>query len=272
MPFPVGTYINQIKDPAVRAEFEQLYSLFLGYLSHEHKDSGAHGAVTADSVTVSGAATVAGATTLNGTTTVTAPATFTSLVAITPITLSGTPLTVTAPNGVNTALAVKGTDGTAILFGRTGTTGSGSLTWSTGSQLLLWSLDHATAYEWDDNSGNALLKISTAGINAATNGFQVAATRTIANAGTYDFPNGSTPRGFLFITSEADNATAIFQLRGGTGSTSEVSDPVGLFSAVSGTATSTNVFWNAGTNAYRIENNRGGSRTYELVLIGAGII
>jgi hypothetical protein len=54
MPFPSGTYINQITDPAVRAELEQLYSLFQGYLSTEHKDSGAHAAVTADSVAATG--------------------------------------------------------------------------------------------------------------------------------------------------------------------------------------------------------------------------
>jgi hypothetical protein len=54
MPFPSGTYINQIADPAVRAELEQLYSLFQGYLSTEHKDSGAHAAVTADSVAATG--------------------------------------------------------------------------------------------------------------------------------------------------------------------------------------------------------------------------
>ena len=52
MAFPTGTFINQIQDPAVRAEFEQLYSLFFGYLSQQHLETGAHGNVTAQSVTV----------------------------------------------------------------------------------------------------------------------------------------------------------------------------------------------------------------------------
>lgn len=60
MPFPAGTYINQIVDPAVRAEFEQLYSLYFGYLSQEHKDDGSHGAITADSATVTGDGTFDG--------------------------------------------------------------------------------------------------------------------------------------------------------------------------------------------------------------------
>jgi hypothetical protein len=54
MPFPSGTYINQIQDYAVRAELETLYSLFQGYLATEHKDSGAHAAVTADSLSTIG--------------------------------------------------------------------------------------------------------------------------------------------------------------------------------------------------------------------------
>jgi hypothetical protein len=54
MPFPSGTYINQIEDWAVRQELQQLYALFQGYLATEHKDSGAHAAVTADSLSTIG--------------------------------------------------------------------------------------------------------------------------------------------------------------------------------------------------------------------------
>lgn len=51
MSFPAGTYITQIVDPAVRAEFEQLYSLFQGFLAAQHKENGAHNAVTFASLT-----------------------------------------------------------------------------------------------------------------------------------------------------------------------------------------------------------------------------
>lgn len=54
MPYPNGTYINQIQDPAVRAELQQFYSLLQGYLSAQHKDDGSHAAVTADSVADAG--------------------------------------------------------------------------------------------------------------------------------------------------------------------------------------------------------------------------
>lgn len=54
MPFPSGTYINQILDAATRSELQQFYSLLQGYLSAEHKDDGSHGHVTADSVAVAG--------------------------------------------------------------------------------------------------------------------------------------------------------------------------------------------------------------------------
>lgn len=50
MSFPNETYVNQILDPAARAEFQQLYSLFLGYLSAEHLDSGSHGNINAKSL------------------------------------------------------------------------------------------------------------------------------------------------------------------------------------------------------------------------------
>lgn len=59
MPYPNGTYINQIQDPAVRAELQQFYSLLQGYLSAQHKDDGSHAAVTADSVADAGDLTAA---------------------------------------------------------------------------------------------------------------------------------------------------------------------------------------------------------------------
>jgi hypothetical protein len=60
MPFPNGTFLPAIRGllggaiAAVAEEFEQLYSLFFGYLSQEHNDDGTHGAITADSVTTDG--------------------------------------------------------------------------------------------------------------------------------------------------------------------------------------------------------------------------
>lgn len=54
MPYPNGTYINQILDPAVRNELEQFYSLQQGWESVQHQADGTHGAVTCTSLTSSG--------------------------------------------------------------------------------------------------------------------------------------------------------------------------------------------------------------------------
>jgi hypothetical protein len=50
----------------VADEFEQLYSLLVGYLSVEHKDDGTHSNITADSLTVAGDVTVSGSVTTSG--------------------------------------------------------------------------------------------------------------------------------------------------------------------------------------------------------------
>jgi hypothetical protein len=60
MPYPSGTYIAQIPDHWTREELEQFYSLLQGYLSAQHKETGAHSAITADSVTATGDGTFNG--------------------------------------------------------------------------------------------------------------------------------------------------------------------------------------------------------------------
>lgn len=57
MPFPTLTF-PQVLENATRAEFEAFLSLLVGWLRAQHKDDGSHGAITADSVAVSGAVTI----------------------------------------------------------------------------------------------------------------------------------------------------------------------------------------------------------------------
>jgi hypothetical protein len=59
MPFPSLTFANLLEN-ATRAELEQLVSLFVGYLSAQHKEDGSHSDITADSVTVAGDVTATG--------------------------------------------------------------------------------------------------------------------------------------------------------------------------------------------------------------------
>jgi hypothetical protein len=71
MSYPDETWINYFGAGLewVAKELRQYYALTEGYLSVEHKDSGAHAAVTADSVTVAGAGTFgAGLTAFSGVT------------------------------------------------------------------------------------------------------------------------------------------------------------------------------------------------------------
>jgi hypothetical protein len=94
--------------------------------------------------------------------------------------------------------------------------------------------------------------------------------QTVANNGTYVIPGGLSARGLLVITSQEDNASAIFQLTAGSGLWFEVIDPLNLFTAVAGTAGFNNVYIAAGS--YTIQNLTGASRTYELVMLGSGIL
>lgn len=92
---------------------------------------------------------------------------------------------------------------------------------------------------------------------------------TVADNGTQDL-GGIAMQGMLFIT-ESEGLSAQFYLKGTYGSTSEVSDPSGAFSITVTTASSTNIYWNAGTSTYRLENKRGASRTYRVLLVGSYI-
>src|SRR5688572_29141251 len=51
MPFPSGTYLTELTG-RVRDEFEYLYAQFQSWLNVEHKASGQHGAIHADSLTL----------------------------------------------------------------------------------------------------------------------------------------------------------------------------------------------------------------------------
>jgi hypothetical protein len=59
MPYPSLTFAAQLSQ-ATRAELEQFISLLQGYLSTQHNDDGSHAAITATSVTATGAGTFGG--------------------------------------------------------------------------------------------------------------------------------------------------------------------------------------------------------------------
>ena len=57
MPFPATTW-GRLLEPGARQEAEQFAALLQGFLSEQHKDTGAHSAITADSIDVTGDVTV----------------------------------------------------------------------------------------------------------------------------------------------------------------------------------------------------------------------
>lgn len=89
----------------------------------------------------------------------------------------------------------------------------------------------------------------------ATSGVSVANTDSILLAGTS--LEGS---GLIFVYSVEDNAQAIYALNGTANSTTEISDPGGIFTNASGGASSINIY-SSGGNSYRLENRRGATRT-----------
>lgn len=90
---------------------------------------------------------------------------------------------------------------------------------------------------------------------------------TVADNGTYDL-GGTSMAGFLTIVS-GNAEIARFQMNGTNHTTTELTDIANVFSISQGTVSSINVYWNAGSSTYRLENKRGGSRNFKLVFDGS---
>ena len=94
-------------------------------------------------------------------------------------------------------------------------------------------------------------------------------TLTLANLATGQFPNvsgsGSGTLGMAFVFDNGGDM-AIYRLGGALTQTTEIADPTGVFTNASGTASSNNIYWSAGNSRYELENRRGSSRTYTIIL------
>lgn len=64
---------------------------------------------------------------------------------------------------------------------------------------------------------------------------------------------------------------ATFYIAGTNNTVSERDDPYGQYSPTLGGAASTNVYWDAGTSRYVLQNKTGGSMTYTVVMIGRAV-
>lgn len=106
-------------------------------------------------------------------------------------------------------------------------------------------------------------------LNALTSGRIEMRTLTLANLATGQFPNvsgsGSGTLGMAFVFDNGGDM-AIYRLGGALTQTTEIADPTGVFTNASGTASSNNIYWSAGNSRYELENRRGSSRTYTIIL------
>jgi hypothetical protein len=76
--------------------------------------------------------------------------------------------------------------------------------------------------------------------------------------------------GVLFVTSSED-LSAVFEIRGPSNASRELIDNAGIYSQTAGTATSVNIYWDAGSSRYLLQNNRVGSVTFSVYRIGSVI-
>ena len=76
--------------------------------------------------------------------------------------------------------------------------------------------------------------------------------------------------GNVFIDNNIGTGATIY-LAGGNNVVSERDDPYGHYTVTVGSVGYTNVYWNAGTSRYRLQNLTGGSRTYTITKIGRGV-
>lgn len=91
----------------------------------------------------------------------------------------------------------------------------------------------------------------------------------LADGATYDIcTNGFS--GYADIANSV-GTMARFAIQGGNNSTAEISDNAGQYSNTFGGAGVSNVYWDAGSSRYRLQNNTGSSRTYTIVLTGRAI-
>jgi len=75
--------------------------------------------------------------------------------------------------------------------------------------------------------------------------------------------------GVLWVFIDEDNIGCEFYVRGTANAVTELQDSATICSTTAATASSLNVYWDGGGAVYRVENQRGGTRTLKLFLTGA---
>jgi hemin uptake protein HemP len=111
---------------------------------------------------------------------------------------------------------------------------------------------------------SGLRLVSTAILGGASDNIarlKPAGNHTVANNATL---NLGAPRGFVFVQNTSDQHGALYYLRGTTAI--ELLDSNNVFSPTQGTASSNNIYHDG--SVWRLENTRGSSKTYEVIILG----
>ena len=90
-------------------------------------------------------------------------------------------------------------------------------------------------------------------------------TLTMSNGNTFQFSAASAFAGLAIVINTTDGGAGLFMCGGGV--VVKVADGSSVYSTTKDTASKTNVYYDAGSSEYRMQNNTGGSRTYNIFSI-----
>lgn len=90
-------------------------------------------------------------------------------------------------------------------------------------------------------------------------------TLTMSNTFVFQLSDASAFAGLVAVINTTDGGGALFMCAGGV--VVKIADGSSVYSTTSGTASKTNLYYDAGSNEYRMQNNTGGTRTYHIFSI-----
>ena len=88
---------------------------------------------------------------------------------------------------------------------------------------------------------------------------------TIANTFVFQLSDASAFSGLVILNNATDGGGAVFMCSGGT--VVKMADGNSVYGTTKDTASKNNLYYDAGSNEYRLQNNTGGSRTYNIFSI-----
>ena len=91
--------------------------------------------------------------------------------------------------------------------------------------------------------------------------------QTVANNGVAQIFDVPATTGFLIVADVSSGNSAIYVVRGGLHTTSEVSDPDNHFTPTKGSATSINIYWDTTNARYEIQNTTGGTHALYMYIL-----